>query len=497
MENKTLESKIFEQDMEMRNMEKLMKANSAAADDRAAKLQDELNTNLEASHKIQAENTRNKTEKARLEAELENAARKIKSMETAHRHAELAFREEHEAEVNKYEDRLRQAMSAADDGRKNDIKLLDTKTELYNKINELKALEIKLLETDSVKRQMEQKTTQLELNVHNFESQIRQKDVRINQLEQEALSTQSELNLLKNTVGKKDEEINTFIQESFEIGARFDQIKKNNKDLERKLASINVDEYNDHIAKLRHEVEKKDMNLKQAARNEEELNRQLKTLKDDHADLEERVKNHLMQLSTTNATLSETQQSLKVCEQALNDIKAEKVSLQWKLNVEEKRATRLEETLRRAALTKGVNLPNQIPKSTATTPGASGGGQASMFPSPGASYNDSANTGKAKVSFNPDDTGNKPRSNNNQGSPKVEQSPKGEQSSKAEQSPKGRQGQPGQGQKNMWNQKKDILKPKSIMNLKQNAAVPPSPTVPAQEKSSGGMLGGLNFMRRK
>merc|ERR1711871_813835 len=358
-----------------------MKANSAAADDRAAKLQDELNTNLEASHKIQAENTRNKTEKARLEAELENAARKIKSMETAHRHAELAFREEHEAEVNKYEDRLRQAMSAADDGRKNDIKLLDTKTELYNKINELKALEIKLLETDSVKRQMEQKTTQMELNVHNLESQNRQKDVRINQLEQEALSMNSELNLLKNTVGKKDEEINTFIQESFDIGARFDQIKKNNKDLERKLASINVDDYNDQISKLRHDVEKKDMNLKQAASNEEEMNRQLKTLKDDHADLEERVKNHLMQLSTTNATLSETQQSLKVCEQALNDIKAEKVSLQWKLNVEEKRATRLEETLRRAALTKGVSLPNQTPKSSTA---AGGGAQNSMFSSPGA-----------------------------------------------------------------------------------------------------------------
>ena len=491
MENKTLEAKIFEQDMEIRNMEKLMKANSAAADDRASKLQDELNTNLEASHRVQAENTRNKTEKARLEAEVENANRKIKSMETAHRHAELAYREEHEAEVNKYEDRLRQAMSAADDGRKNDIKLLDTKTELYNKINELKALEIKLLETDSVKRQMEQKTTQLELNVHNFESQIRQKDVRINQLEQEALSTQSELNLLKNTVGKKDEEINTFIQESFEIGARFDQIKKNNKDLERKLASINVDDYNDQISKLRHEIEKKDVNLKQAARNEEELNRQLKTLKEDHGDLEERVKNHLMQLSTTNATLSETQQSLKVCEQALNDIKAEKVSLQWKLNVEEKRATRLEETLRRAALTKGVSLPNQTPKSSAVATGG-GSGQSTMFPSPGAGYNDSMNNSRSKVSFNQDETGNSiknnsmSRNNNNQGSPKIDQSPKG------------RQGQPGQGgPKNMWNQKKDVLKPKSILNMKQNAAVPPSPTVPVQEKSSGGMLGGLNFMRRK
>ena len=62
---------------------------------------------------------------------------------------------------------------------------------------------------------------------------------------------------------------------------------------------------------------------------------------------------------------------------------------------------------------------------------------------------------------------------------------------------KGGKGEPKGCQKGQNDQKKDILKPKSIMNLKQNAAVPPSPTVPAQEKSSGGMLGGLNFMRRK
>ena len=88
-------------------------------------------------------------------------------------------------------------MGQADEGRKTDVKLLDTKTELYNKINELKGLEIKQLETDSAKRQLEQKCTQLELQVHNLEAQVRTKDVRINQLEQEALSTGSEMNLLK------------------------------------------------------------------------------------------------------------------------------------------------------------------------------------------------------------------------------------------------------------------------------------------------------------
>ena len=93
--------------------------------------------------------------------------------------------------------RLRQAMGQADEGRKTDVKLLDTKTELYNKINELKSLEIKHLEIDSVRRQLEQKNTQLELQVHNLEAQVRTKDVRINQLEQEALSTASEMNLLK------------------------------------------------------------------------------------------------------------------------------------------------------------------------------------------------------------------------------------------------------------------------------------------------------------
>ena len=197
--------------------------------------------------------------------------------------------------------------------------------------------------------------------------------------------------------------------------------------------------------------------------------------------MEERVKNHLLQLSTTNATLSETQQSLKVCEQALNDIKAEKVSLQWKLNVEEKRATRLEETLRRAALTKGVSLPNQTPKSSTA---AGGGAQ-----TPCSHHQVRVtimNNSRSKVSFNPqDDNMNNSRNSNNAqlGSPMVDQSPKGKPG-------------PG-GPKNMWNQKKDALKPKSILNIKQNATVPPSPTAPQQEKSSGSMLGGLNFMRRK
>ena len=126
------------------------------------------------------------------------------------------------------------------------------------------------------------------------------------------------------------------------------------------MASINVDDFNDTISRLKHDLEKKDNQLKQAARIEEDINRQLKTAREDNAHLDETVKNQNMQLSTLQASESETKQSLKVCEQALNEIKAEKVSLTWKLNVEEKRATRLEETLRRAALTKGVNLPNQV-----------------------------------------------------------------------------------------------------------------------------------------
>lgn len=116
-------------------------------------------------------------------------------------------------------------MQSNDEARKTDIKLLDTKTELYNKVNDLKGLEMKLLEADAGRRQMEQKNTNLELQNHSLDSQNRQKDVRINQLEQEALGTNSEMNLLKNTINKKDEEINTFIQESFDIGIKKIAIK--------------------------------------------------------------------------------------------------------------------------------------------------------------------------------------------------------------------------------------------------------------------------------
>lgn len=99
MENKTLEAKIFEMEMETRNSDKIHKNQTVQSEERSIRLQEELTTITEASHRHQSESTRNKTDKARLEAEVENLQRKIKSMETSFKHAELAFREEHEAEV--------------------------------------------------------------------------------------------------------------------------------------------------------------------------------------------------------------------------------------------------------------------------------------------------------------------------------------------------------------------------------------------------------------
>lgn len=165
------------------------------------------------------------------------------------------------------------------------------------------------------------------------------------------------MNLLKSSIAKKDEEINNFIQESFDITAKFDQLRKVNKELERKLASINVEDYNDQISRLKIDCERRDSQIKQLTRTEEDLNRQIKALREDNTDLEDRVKSVSLQLSASQSSDSETRQSLKISEQALNELKADKVSLTWKLNVEEKRANRLEETLRRAALTKGINMP--------------------------------------------------------------------------------------------------------------------------------------------
>ena len=357
MENKTLEAKVFELEMQLRNSEKVTKSASVSSEDRISRLQDELTVALEHSHKYQTESTRFKTDKQRLESEIENYQRKIKALETSSKHSEAALREEHSSEIDKLEDRLKNAMASADEGRKNDVKLLDAKTEYYNKVNELKNAELKLVEVESLRRQLEQKTTSLELQVHHLESQNRQKDVRINQLEQEALSTGAEMNLLKNGITKKDEEINNFIQESFDIGAKFDSLRKLNKELERKLSNINVEDFNDQIGKLKIEVERRDGQIKQLMRIEEDLNRQVKTIREDNSDLEERLKAIMLQLSLSQTSESELRQSFKVCEQALNELKSEKLSLTWKLNVEEKRAKRLEETLRRAALTKGVNMP--------------------------------------------------------------------------------------------------------------------------------------------
>ena len=50
----------------------MSKSNAVQSEERVSLLQEELNAALEASHKQQAENTRGKTERARLEAELEN-----------------------------------------------------------------------------------------------------------------------------------------------------------------------------------------------------------------------------------------------------------------------------------------------------------------------------------------------------------------------------------------------------------------------------------------
>lgn len=460
MENKTLEAKMFELEMQVRNSEKATKSLQSSSEDRLSRLQDELTVALEASHKYQTENTRHKTEKARLDAELENAQRKLKATETNFKHLEVTMIEEHQAEVTKLEDRLRTAMGQADEGRKNDVKLLDAKTEYYNKVNELKSAEIKLVETESHRRQLEQKCTSLELQVHHLESQTRQKDVRINQLEQEALSTSSEMNLLKNGISKKDEEINTFIQESFEIGAKFDALRKVNKEYERKLASINVDDFNEQIAKLKSDLERRESQVKQLIRSEEDLNRQLKSLRDDNSDLEERLKSNMMSLSLAQSAESEARQSLKVCEQALNELKSEKTALTWKLNVEEKRANRLEETLRRAALTKGVTLPN--------TQKPSGG----MF-APTSGYADREDATPRVVGGNVTfaDSEDNPSS-----SPTAT--------------------------------RKEFPKPKNVGNYKAggggggglaysgNGASPEGPVAPKTEKPATSIMGGLNFMRR-
>jgi len=460
MENKTLEAKIFELEMQLRNAEKATKGLQSSSEDRLSRLQDELTVALEASHKHQTENTRHKTDRARIEAELENAQRKIKAMETNFKHLEVTMAEEHQAEVSKLEDRLRSAMGQADEGRKNDVKLLDAKTEYYNKVNELKSAELKLVETESHRRQLEQKCTSLELQVHHLESQNRQKDVRINQLEQEALSASSEMNLLKNGVAKKDEEINSFIQESFEIGAKFDALRKVNKEYERKLASINVDDFNEQIAKLKSDLERRESQVKQLIRSEEDLNRQIKSLRDDNMDLEERLKSNMMSLSLAQSAESESKQSLKVCEQALNELKSEKTALTWKLNVEEKRANRLEETLRRAALTKGVALPNTQKPSGSMFPAASG-------------YADRDDAGRSggNVTFAIQESDMESNS-----SPKVAM-------------------------------KKEFPKPKNMGSYKGGAggggpaasgasgSSPEGPVAPKSEKPTS-IMGGLNFMRR-
>lgn len=204
-ENKMYETRIDELESRLRVAESSTKATKFGSDAITDQLKEQLAKEQEKVFKLQSECVRVRGEKTLLDAEVEAQRRKISSLELLHKKAESSLHMEYDVEIERLRDVNKQLSERVEDAKINQRVLDDMQLDQKGRIAQFKALEHKLEDLDTSRRDLENRNSLLEIQLRGCEATIRQMDAKARQQEQELSSLTAEISGLKRAAVQAEE----------------------------------------------------------------------------------------------------------------------------------------------------------------------------------------------------------------------------------------------------------------------------------------------------
>ena len=339
-ENKMYEARVYELETSQRNAENAVKTLTMNRDELIEKLQTQLGEAQETYFKAQSECVRHKGDKTMLEAELESTKRKLATVEMKSKQMENNLHATYTAEIDRLEERLRLFAEKVEEGRAQEGRANDLQAEIRVKMNDLKALEAKIMNSENLRKEQDIRQQSLETQLRSSELQHRQLDMRHRSLEQEFSRASQELSSLKRVKGQAEEEMREVALQNATLQSDKQELRQTINALESRLEGLS--ELNELSKRQKREIERANHQLDEAGRKIIDLERNHRILSDDCINTEGRIKGITQRMAALLARDGENRQIIIVANTRITELYNLARDLQTKYLNEELRADRLE-----------------------------------------------------------------------------------------------------------------------------------------------------------